>query len=248
MDLVAVAINIYTVQADAAEHNWQLISTSYKNLKTPLDFKCPKGHEVSITYEDWRKHHNCPECLKAEADNVRRNKLPKKTTAFRVLALDAATGTTGYSIYDDKKLVAYGTFTTLHTEDPAPRINQVKKWLEEICETCQPDAVGVEGIQYQKNVKMFQTLANLQGVIIDFLYENRNKYKYKVASSSTWRSYLGINFSDERENAKAKAQQYVKLMYSLTVSQDEADAICMGKYFADQFNSKPKIIWGEDIL
>lgn len=95
---------------------------------------------------------------------------------------------------------------------------------------------------------MFQTLANLQGVIIDFLYENRDKYKYKIASSSTWRSYLGINSGDERENAKAKAQSYVKLMYSLNVSQDEADAICMGKYFTSQFNGKPKIVWGEDIL
>lgn len=52
---------------------------------------------------------------------------------------------------------------------------------------------------------MFQTLANLQGVIIDFLYENREKCKYKIANSSAWRSYLGINFADERENAKAKA-------------------------------------------
>ena len=80
---------------------------------------------MNITYEDWRKHHNCPECLKAEADNVRRNKLPKKTTAFRVLALDAATGTTGYSIYDDEALVSYGTFTADSSKDVTERINEV---------------------------------------------------------------------------------------------------------------------------
>lgn len=175
--------------------------------------------------------------------------MPPRTdkNAFRVIALDAATGTTGYSIYDDKTLVAYGTFNT-HGEEPAARINQVKHWLDKICCKCKPDAVGIEGIQYQTNVKMFQTLANLQGVIQDYLYENRDKYKYKFANSSSWRSYLGINKGDKRETAKQQAQSYVKLMYGINATQDEADAICMGKYFANHFNVKKEMSWGEDIL
>ena len=39
-------INVYTVANHLEENGWQLISTEYKNLKTPLLMKCPEGHEV----------------------------------------------------------------------------------------------------------------------------------------------------------------------------------------------------------
>ena len=31
-----MAINIYTVQADVEQAGWKLISTTYKNLRTPM--------------------------------------------------------------------------------------------------------------------------------------------------------------------------------------------------------------------
>lgn len=250
---VLVAINIYTVQADVEAAGWQLISTTYKNLKTPLDFICPKGHQVSDTYDNWRKHHICEECVKLSNGNVTRNKLPArgKDTRMRVLALDAATGTTGYAIFDDKKLVDYGTFTTNEFANSTGRINELKRWVDSVIEKTCPDAVGVENIQYQKNVKMFQTLANLQGVLLDYLYEK--KIDNKLAYSSTWRSYLGICSGEERENAKQQAQNYVRLMYHIKATQDEADAICLGYYFAQQFVPKVATIkkqfeWGDEIL
>ena len=243
-----MAINIYTVQADVESHGWTLISTTYKNLKTPLELKCPKGHQISETYENWRKHHNCSECTKELTGNVQHNAFPEKpSNTYRVLALDAATGTTGYSIFDNKKLVDYGTFNS-HGFSSAEKINQVKQWLIDVCKKTQPNAIGIEGIQYQKNIKIFQVLANLQGVIQDFLYENN--YEYRFANSSAWRSFLGMNTGDEREIAKQQDQNYVKLMYHLNATQDESDAICIGYYFANQFkpNSKSTYNWGEDVL
>lgn len=112
-----------------------------------MDFKCPKGHEVSVTYEDWRKKHECPTCSKVAAKASIRNKIPiANPNVYRILALDAATETTGYSIYDDKKLVAYGTYTVDYTNDSTERINRMKHWLDEICNECKPNAIGIEGI------------------------------------------------------------------------------------------------------
>ena len=65
---------------------------------------------------------------------------------MRVLALDAATGTTGYAIFDDKKLVDYGTYTATEFADSTGRINDVKHWLLSVIEKTKPDAIGVENI------------------------------------------------------------------------------------------------------
>lgn len=240
-------INLYTVQNDAAGAGWQLISNTYKNLRTPMEWQCPKGHLVEMTYDEWRKTHSCAKCNEAHSHGILRNDVPKKESGiYRVLALDAATGTTGWSIYDNKKLVAYGTFNTSIIDDKTARIHEVKEWLDNLLDIGDIDAVGIEGIQLQKNVAMFQTLANLQGVILELLYER--DMRYEVAGSSVWRSFLGVNNHDQRENAKAKAQTWVLINYHLKCTQDEADAIAMGKYFSSSLKEKKKIVWGEDIL
>ena len=81
---------------------------------------------------------------------VKKNKVPHKDeNVTRILALDAATGVTGYAIYDDKKLISYGTFKTSAILPTAERINNVKNWLKAALKEWEPDFVGVENIQLQ---------------------------------------------------------------------------------------------------
>lgn len=244
-------INIYTVQEDVETVGWKLISDQYKNLKTPMVFQCPKGHLVELTYEEWRKHKKCPECEKQDTKGIVRNKImPRAASGYRVVALDAATGITGYAVYDDGKLTSYGTFSTNPNLSSTERINQVKHWLIDCLKIWKPDAIGVENIQLQKNVKMFQTLANLQGVLLDTIYEYHSG-KSTLTSSATWRSYCGINDGGERTEAKRAAQNRVRMIYNtISPTQDEADAICFGQYLANRFKPdlKKTITWGEDIL
>ncbi len=133
------------------------------------------------------------------------------------------------------------------------RINSVKKWLSAAIKEWEPDFVGIENIQLQKfspsasqaQVKTFQVLANLQGVLIDTLFEA--SIDHDLAYSSEWRKYCGINEGDQhRENKKKAAQEKVKLWYNQDCTQDEADAICIGKYFAHLLKNN-KSTWGEDI-
>lgn len=244
-----MAINIYTVKEDVENEKWSLVSTTYKNLKTNLDLICPKGHQVQIPYDKWRKQKTCPECERILAEKDIRNKLPARTdpNTFRILALDAATSVTGYSIYEDGKLIAYGTHS-VSSFDSIERINLVKHWLMEVCKIVDPDAIGIEQIQYQQKAgaKTFQTLANLQGVLMDFCFEHRERIQYGLISSSAWRSFLGINHGLDRAATKQKTQQYVNSILGINSTQDEADAICIGKYFCkNQFVNNKKPIWGE---
>ena len=249
-----MSINIYTVANHLEAEGWKLISNSYKNLNTELEMMCPAGHIQKQTYGNWRKHLLCEQCMAGDPYKIKKNKVPTKNVdTQRVLALDAATLITGYAIYDDKELVSYGKFETDVSKSTEERINDVKQWLIAAIEEWEPDFVGLENIQLQKfgpnasqvQVKTFQVLANLQGVLIDILFEKC--IDHDTVYASEWRSYCGINEGNQlRENKKKLAQDKIKLWYNQNCTQDEADAICIGKYFAHLLKNR-KSTWGEDI-
>ena len=247
-------INIYSVQNALEADGWKLISDTYKNLKTPLEMICPAGHKQEQTFDNWRKHKMCDICMAGDPYKVKKNKIPKKgQDVQRILALDAATNVTGYAIYDDKVLVGYGTFKTSSSLPATDRINQVKNWLKAALKEWEPDFVGIENIQLQRygaqatdvQVKTFQTLANLQGVLLDTVFEAC--IDHELIYSKEWRSYCGVASGDQhRDSQKKQAQAKVKIWYDIDCTDDEADAICIGKYFCGKLKSN-KITWGEDI-
>ena len=247
-------INIYSVSNALEAEGWKLISDSYKNLKTPLEMQCPAGHKQEQTFDNWRKHKICDICMAGDPYKVKKNKVPKKgTDVQRILALDAATSITGYAIYDDKVLVGYGTFRTNAALPATERINQVKNWLKAAIKQYDPDFIGLENIQLQKygmkaadvQVKTFQTLANLQGVLLDVIFEAC--IDHDLVYPSEWRSYCGVNDGDQHRDAKKKqAQAKVKIWYDIECTEDESDAICIGKYWCSKLRSN-KVTWGEDI-
>ena len=237
-------INIYSVSNHLEENKWKLISDSYKNLNTELEMKCPEGHTQFMSYGQWRKNPVCAICLAGDPYKVKKNKVPTKTIGtYRVIALDAATRITGYSVYDNNTLVSYGTFRA-NDADTTERINEIKHWLETIIDSWEPDMVGLENIQLQGgNVEVYRTLANLQGVLLDLLFEK--DIWCDLAYSSEWRKYCGVGDGKGRENKKRQAQDKVEQWYGQKCTQDEADAICLGKYFCSK--TKNHNSWGEDI-
>jgi hypothetical protein len=56
------------VQQIFAQENYTLLSTEYKNTKTPLQFRCPRGHKHQISLDNWKKGQRCRKCY--EEDNV----------------------------------------------------------------------------------------------------------------------------------------------------------------------------------
>lgn len=245
-------INVYSVANHLSEEGWQLISDSYKNLNTELEMRCPEGHTQFMSYGNWRKHPICEVCLAGDPYKVKKNKVPvKETDTYRILALDAATRITGYSIYDNDALVSYGTFHAKETDNTAARINEIKHWLEAAINNWDIDFCGIENVQLQSTgsngryqVEVYRALANLQGVLVDTLYENN--IEHALCYASEWRKYCGVGDGKGRENKKRQAQEKVALWYNQKCTQDEADAICIGKFFCNYVKHKQST-WGEDI-
>jgi len=245
-------INIYSVANHLESEGWKLLSTTYKNLNTELEMMCPEGHKQLQTYGNWRKHMLCEQCMAGDPYKIKKNKVPiKKIDTQRVLALDAATGVTGYAIFDDGDLVSYGTYKVDKDLSSEQRINSVKKWLQALINEIEPDFVGLENIQLQTfgsgntfQVETYRVLANLQGVLIDTLFEAC--IDHDLVYVSQWRKYCDVGDGKGRENKKKQAQDKVKLWYKQDCTQDEADAICIGKYFCSILKNS-KSSWGEDI-
>lgn len=71
--------------------------------------------------------------------------LPKPANAYRLLALDQASHTTGYAIFDNGALVKYGRFHT-DLDDEIARDSLIKSWFVSMLTNWKPDFVGIEGI------------------------------------------------------------------------------------------------------
>lgn len=232
-------ITIEDIKKEVESNNWKLLSTSYTNLKTEMNFKCSEGHNIFLTWEKTRGKFVCPVCKNNRYKNIESEVISKKKGDQRVLALDQATKITGYSIFDNKKLIHYGTFETC-LEDEIARDSAIKTWLLSTLDNWKPDIVGIEGIQYEEKfgVTTFETLARLQGILLETLYWE--KIPYKICPTNTWRAHCGVK-GKTRPDKKRSMQTIVKKEYDISVSDDEADAIGIGKYMAETQVKKVQI-------
>lgn len=232
------------VKESIESKGWTLVSDSYKNLKTGLDTLCPKGHNVSVTYEDWRKangSYDCPICIRQPIKKIN-DKTPKKKEGFRILAIDQATGTSGWAVMDDKTLINYGDWSTSANHSTG-KISQVKAWLDYMVQTVNPDEIILEDIQLQKfdggeAVTTYKKLAHLQGVLKNYCYENG--IPYKIIPPSTWRQYSDIK-GKTRTDRKHSAQLKVKAIYDIDATQDQADAILLARCAAAEKSASAMI-------
>lgn len=232
-------INYEDIKKEVESHGWQLLSTSYTNLKTEMNFKCEEGHSIYLPWDKVRKDFSCPVCQTNQYKTIDIKVIEKKKGIYRTLALDQSTRKTGYSIFDDKQLIRYGVFETT-LDDEIARDSAVKTWLISMVENWKPDLVGVEGLQLEQNfgVTVFETLARLQGILLETLFWK--KIPYVICPTNTWRAHCNVK-GKTRVDKKRSMQQIIKQQYDVSVSDDEADAIGIGKYLVDKKMKKTKI-------
>lgn len=229
---MASRYKISDIKKEVEESGWTLVSTTYSNLKTEMEFLCPEGHQILQSLEKWRRKKKCPICENNPLKHTSAILVKKK--GFRILALDQASITSGWSLFEDGNLIQYGNWTSNgkhHTE----RVSLTKCWVASLIETTCPDFICLEDIQLQRNFKgeeavvTYKKLAALQGVLSNYIYEK--KIPFEVIPSSTWRAAAEIK-GKTRSDKKRNAQLKIKKLYDISVTQDEADAILIGECIA----------------
>ena len=241
--------HIEDLKKEASMINWTLLSDTYTNLDTELQYKCPQGHEVTLTYRLWRENHSCPICDATTYTPVENRVMPKTGVKKRILALDDATYSTGWAIFDDSKLIKFGTFSVNQSTE-VERIEAIKQWMINMISIWRPDSLIIEDIQLQnekgangdaiENVTTYKVLAHLQGVLQNTAFEL--KIPFETVYPSVWRKGCGVK-GKYRADRKKSAQLLVKQWYDLDVTSDDAaDAICIGRYYSKKLALRV-IVW-----
>lgn len=107
-----------------------------------------------------------------------------------------------------------------------------------------PDEVILEDIQLQKfgegeeAVVVYKKLAHLQGVLMNYFFESG--LPFKVVPPATWRAASKIKGKTRTEKKKS-AQLKIKDLYDVSVTQDEADAILIGKWAVEEHKNNEMI-------
>lgn len=150
---------------------------------------------------------------------------------MRLLALDQASRVTGVAIFNDDKLVKYGTFEIKSNQELGKRLTQFLKNLDKLYAAYHFDAIAYEDIQLQMgNVETYRKLAYIQAMIL-FWCEKNEKNLYCL-SPSHWRKVLkekyGMSWGRKRVEQKQTAIDFIQEHYEKKVDSDTADAICIG--------------------
>lgn len=147
---------------------------------------------------------------------------------IKVLCLDQATVNTGYSIVKKDKIITYGLLEVNPDDNKFDRIKAMRDKIVNLINLNDIKFVLIEDCQLQfGNVSIFQTLTQLQGVLISkFMDLDLGFY---IVKPSEWRKVCGIK-GRKREEQKANAINHIKENYKINVSEDTSEAICIGEY------------------
>lgn len=149
-----------------------------------------------------------------------------------VLCLDQSSRTSGYSVWQThpRKLLAHGTFS--YTDgDLGVRLEKIRQRVTKLITDYKIDRLYLEDIQLQGNittgVTTYKILAEVIGVLRELAVELH--IPCELVHSQSWKSTCGIKGRD-RATQKKNAQLHVQNLYGVSVSEDEADSICIGEH------------------
>ena len=111
----------------------------------------------------------------------------------RLLALDQASRTSGWSVFIDGKLEDWGHFT-VDDDDIGERLHKIREFVAKKVADYGIDEIAFEDIQMQNNVQnnvqTFKVLAEVFGIIYEFA--TAMEIPNTAVLAGTWKSMLGI--------------------------------------------------------
>lgn len=145
----------------------------------------------------------------------------------RSVGIDSSTKRTGISLFINGKYKWHKLVDKSHISDIDFRINEMGKEIINTLQQIKPTMVFIERPQgYGKNVDLVRKLAEVMGFVR--IWCIMSGVYYEECNPSVWRKYIGIQQGKKkRAELKAESIAYVKKVYGIDCTDDEADSICL---------------------
>lgn len=157
---------------------------------------------------------------------------------MKIVGVDASTNKTGISVFEDGKYITH-TLIDLHKiKDSTIRIPQMMQAICSYIDKYHVDKIVMEESLMTNNIDTVKKLSNLAGAVM--FYAANNHIEFEFTLPTHWRKKIGLSQSNKikRDVLKAEAVAAVKQEYGIDVTDDESEAILIGR---SVFNL-PKII------
>ena len=150
---------------------------------------------------------------------------------LKLIAFDQSTTRSGFCIMEmgSGDIIESGVIIPNKNDETIDRIIYTIKRCLNLVRTNEVAFVFIEGVQVQRNPRVYEVLAKLAGSLEIMLYESG--YFVNVVKASEWRKRVGIK-NRKRADVKKEAIEMVKEIYGLDVSEDEAEAVLFARAFA----------------
>ena len=152
---------------------------------------------------------------------------------LKLISFDQSTTRSGYCIMEmgSGDIIESGVIIPKKNDETIDRITYTIKRCLNLVRTNEIAFVFIEGVQVQRNPRVYEVLAKLAGSLEIMLYESG--YLVNVVKASEWRKRVGIK-NRKRAEVKKEAMELVKELYDLEVSEDESEAILFARAFAKE--------------
>lgn len=135
-----------------------------------------------------------------------------------------------------KKGMSKTAYKTLHSKekrlDQEIRVDYMIRHLENYLNKHKPNIIVMEDTYAEKDIMALKMLSRIQGAVLSWCQRNNASITFKIPG--TWRKEVGMPLIDndgnryKREDFKEFSVNLVRDELGMIVTDDEADAICMG--------------------
>ena len=137
---------------------------------------------------------------------------------MKLLSLDISTRSTGWAVFENKKLIDYGCITSALT-DLIKRIHIITDGIKEILNKHTINKIVVEEVRPElgtQNIKTHRALMWIQGYIAIMAHDNF-KLEFEYLYPSEWRKVCGIKTGSgvRRDALKPQDIAFVKEKYGI---------------------------------
>ncbi len=146
----------------------------------------------------------------------------------KLLALDQSSAVTGFAVLEDGAYGTHGKIDLRRNRNPENRMMLMEQYIARCIDRVNPDIVVIEETVLQRSPATLRMLSRLQGAIMGYCLAER--IPCDTIYPSAWRKALHMRQGSgvKRDELKRQAVEYVRSRYGISVSSDEADAICIG--------------------